>query len=173
MEAYLSTHLEPLKGERPVKEQLEIARLQTELDQAQARYTNALNKDEEALLAEAQTESDVRQSYILIDVPTIPEKPELSTKDLLLALGIFLFVGFFFSLLGIVGGALLDRSFHYPLDVWHGVNLPVLTMVPDMTEYDSVGEPQSVHLTKRNVVSSRWPRFWAKVASRSSAEKKI
>jgi uncharacterized protein involved in exopolysaccharide biosynthesis len=173
MEAYLTTHLEPLRGERPVQEQLEITRLQSELDQAQARYTNALNKDEEALLAEAQTESDVRQSYILIDVPTTPEKPELSTKDLALTLGIFLIMGLFFSLLGIVGGALLDRSFHFPLDVWHGVNLPVLTMVPDTADNGSVAEAVSTSPAKKDVASRRWPRFRAKIAAHSSAEEQI
>jgi uncharacterized protein involved in exopolysaccharide biosynthesis len=173
LETYLTAHLEPLKGERPIQEQLEIARLQNELDQAQARYTNALNKDEEALLAEAQTESDVHQSYILIDVPKIPEKPESSMKDLVLTLGVFLLMGFFFSLLGIVGGALLDRSFHFPLDVWHGVNLPVLTMVPDMTEGGSVAEARSTSLAKQDVVSRKWPRFRAKIVAHPSAEERI
>jgi hypothetical protein len=63
----------------------------------------------------------------------MPLKPETSLKKIGLTLGVFLIVGIIISAIGIVGGALLDRSFLFPLDVWVGVNLPVLAMVADKT----------------------------------------
>jgi uncharacterized protein involved in exopolysaccharide biosynthesis len=132
MDSYLTTHPDPLKGDRPSEEQIEIKRLQAEVDLAQTRYTNALNKDEDARLAKAQAESDVRQSYIVIDAPTVPAKPLVSLRSLILQLAVYLAVGVLVSLVAIVGGAVLDRSFHFPIDVWHGVNLPVLAIVPDV-----------------------------------------
>lgn len=131
MDSYLEANPEPLKGDRSTSEQLQIKRLQSEIDLAETRYANALDKDEDARLASAQAESNVRQSYVLIDAPRLPDKSELSLKDLALQVAIFLVVGLILSGSGIVGGALLDRSLRFPVDVWHTVNLPVLAMVPD------------------------------------------
>ena len=38
------------------------------------------------------------------------------------------------SVLGIVGGLILDRSFRFPIDVRHGLNLPVLAMIPEASQ---------------------------------------
>jgi uncharacterized protein involved in exopolysaccharide biosynthesis len=130
---YLIERPEPLKGDRPVIEQLEISRLQSEVDLAESRYSSALDKDEDARLASSQAESDVRQSYVLIDAPRIPEKPDVSLKQTAIMLLVFMAIGVFLSIAGIVGGALLDRSFRFPVDVWYGVNLTVLAMVPDIS----------------------------------------
>ncbi len=69
---YLTTHPEPLRGERPPSEVAEIARLQAKVDQALERLRAAESKEENARLATVQTESDVRQTYFTVDEPTIP-----------------------------------------------------------------------------------------------------
>lgn len=129
--AYLEAHPGPIRGERPAIEQFEINRLQGELELAQSRFANALDKNENALLGSAQAESDVFQSYVLIDAPRLPEQPETSLRKLALQAGIFVLAGVLLSVLGIAGGAVLDRSFRFPIDVWNGLHLPVLAAVPN------------------------------------------
>lgn len=131
MRSYLDAHPTPLRGDRPGDEVLEISRLQGEIDLAASRYATALDKEEETRLAMAQIESDARQTYFLIDAPTVPEKPDTSLRKLALSGGIFTVIGVFLSIGLIIGAALLDRSFRFPIDVIHRLELPVLTMVPE------------------------------------------
>jgi capsular polysaccharide biosynthesis protein len=130
---YLNSHPMPIKGDRPAIEQIEIAQLQADLDSAESRYISALAKDEDAQLAAAQAEENARQSYIVIDAPRLPDKSSLSRKDIALQVSVFILVGVIISGMSIVGGALLDRTFRFPIDVWHAIDLKVLTMVPDVT----------------------------------------
>ena len=133
MNIYLVSHPVPLREDRPDTEKLEIERLQAEVDLAASRYANALDKDEEARLATAQAENDVRQNYVLVDAPTIPEKPGTSLKDTVISIAIFIILGIMLSFIAIVGGALLDRSLLFPIDVHYGLHLAVLTEIPDNT----------------------------------------
>jgi hypothetical protein len=129
---YYNAHPEPLKGERSIVEQLEIARLESELNLATTRYASALDKDENARLAAAQAEGDVLQSYTVVDSPIESTVPESSLKQMALEAAVFVIAGILLSLLAIAGGALLDRSLRFPIDVWHALHLPVLSSVPDM-----------------------------------------
>lgn len=129
LDNYLKTHPKPLQGDRPDEESAEIKRLQTAIDTAQERLQRAENQEESARLALTQAESSVRQSYFVVDAPARPLAPEHSVKDLLLTLVLFMAAGFALSFLGIIGGALLDDSLRFPIDVLHGLNLPVLTMI--------------------------------------------
>jgi len=130
MEQYLTEHPLPVRGDRPDTETIEIERLQAAMDLASTRLANALNKEEEARLALAQAESDARQTYLLIDAPRLPTAPESSTKAALMNSLIFVVAGVILSGVGVVGGALLDRSVRFPIDVRHGLALPVLASVP-------------------------------------------
>ena len=130
MQDYLLAHPDPLKGERPTEEKLQMDQLQAEITLAQTRYANALDKDENARLAAAQSESNVLQSYVLIDAPRVPDKPEISLKDIGLQSGIFLFAGLLISALGVMGAALLDRSFRFPIDVVNATGMEVIALVP-------------------------------------------
>jgi uncharacterized membrane protein YccF (DUF307 family) len=67
---------------------------------------------------------------MVIDQPQVPQDAVLSTKTLLSNMSIFLVVGIFLAIVGIAGGALLDRSLRFPIDVRHGLSLPVLALVP-------------------------------------------
>lgn len=131
MRNYVEAHPVPLRGDRPAEEAMEISRLQGEIDLAASRYATALDKEEETRLAMAQIESDARQTYFLIDAPTIPDTPDTSLRKLALSGGIFTVVGVFLSAGLIVGVALIDRSFRFPIDVINRLELPVLTMVPE------------------------------------------
>lgn len=133
---------------------MEISRLQGEIDLAASRYATALDKEEETRLAMAQIESDARQTYFLIDAPTIPDTPDTSLRKLALSGGIFTVVGVFLSAGLIVGVALIDRSFRFPIDVINRLDLPVLTMVPEATIPSANAERQPAANTAAKVASS-------------------
>jgi hypothetical protein len=134
LDEYLITHPEPERGERPQLEQIQIARLEGNVRLAETRFSTAVENDEVARLAMTQSESSAQQSYFLIDAPQVPLGPEVSLKDLVVNVAIFVIVGTILSGVGIAGGALLDRSLRVPLDVHHGLDLPVLASLPDVTD---------------------------------------
>jgi len=131
MKTYLDAHPQSIRGDRPDVEQLEIKRLQGDIDMASARLSSALDKEENARLAQAQSESDARQTYIMIDAPQPSQKPETSLRQMAAKFGLFLAVGLILSLTAVVGGALLDHSFRFPYDVTNALNLSVLAIVPE------------------------------------------
>lgn len=131
LDNYLKTRPRPIQGERPEAEIAEIARLQAAINTAEERLQRAENQEESARLALTQTESTVRQTYFVVDAPTRPLAPQQPLKEMLLTVALFVFAGAFITLTGIVGGALLDNSFRFPIDVANGLNLPVLTLVKD------------------------------------------
>lgn len=128
---YLLEHPKPVRGERTENEEVEIVRLQAIVDGAVERLHHAENQEENARLALVQSESTVRQTYFVMDAAERPLAPERSKKELLTYVALFVMAGVCISATGIVGGALLDRSFRFPIDVSHGLHLPVLAMVVD------------------------------------------
>ena len=130
MDSYLTDHPGPVRGDRPPSEQQDVTRLQSAIDLAATRLATALDKEENARLALTQAESDARQTYLVIDAPPLPVKPETSLKSTAIKGLIFVVAGVFLSVGGVVVGALIDRSFRFPIDVRHGLDLPVLATVP-------------------------------------------
>lgn len=129
LDNYLATRPRPLQGERNEQETAAIARLQTEVDHVEARLSHAQDQEEQARLALVQTESDVRQSYAVVDAPARPLNPERSLKELLLTVIMFMVAGVGLSGTALVGSALLDQRFHFALDVQQALQLPVLAVV--------------------------------------------
>jgi uncharacterized protein (TIGR02284 family) len=130
LEAFLEAYPEPLRGVRPTTERVQLARLESAIELATTRYANALDKEEDARLATAQAESDVRQSYVVIDAPVLADEPERSMRELAIQIVIFMGAGLILTAAAIAGGTLLDRSFRFPVDVHHHLELPVLAQVP-------------------------------------------
>ncbi len=131
MGSYLRTNPDPLRGERPTEEQIQIRLLQSNIDQAAERLSSAMEKHEAARLAQAKAESDVRQNYTVVDAPGLPSRPATSLTDRAKTAAPFLAVGLILTLAGIIGGAVLDRSVRFAIDVRHGFDLPVLASLPD------------------------------------------
>ncbi len=127
---FLTAHPEPVRGDRPPAEQMELDRLQAAVQRSEDRLNAARDNEESARLSQVQSESVTKQTYMVIDQPQIPQVAEVSTKTIAMNMVIFLVVGIFLSVAGIAGGALLDRSLRFPIDVRHGLSLPVLAMVP-------------------------------------------
>ena len=131
LEDYLDQYPDPVRGDRPLAEQVQIQQYQAAIDTATTRLQGALDKEESARLAMSQAESDVNQSYLVIDAPKLPSGPETSLKQLAIQGLIFVVVGVMLSLTTIGAGALLDRTLRLPIDVRHELELPVLATVGD------------------------------------------
>jgi uncharacterized protein involved in exopolysaccharide biosynthesis len=127
---FLTDHPQPVRGDRPPEEQMELNRLQALTTKAEDRLNSARDNAESARLAQAKSESVTKQTYMVIDQPQVPQDAVLSTKTILSNIAIFLVVGLFLTIVGVAGGALLDRSLRFPIDVRHGLSLPVLAIVP-------------------------------------------
>ncbi len=145
---YLVGHPEPVRGERPPVEAAQIAQLEAAVALAEERLRNAEDKEEETQLALAQTESNIRQSYIVVDAPTVPLEPTRSKTELAVVLAIFLMVGAVFSIAGVIGGAILDRSLRFPVDVKQGLDLVVLAVIPETPPGQLLG-PIDATITNR------------------------
>jgi capsular polysaccharide biosynthesis protein len=136
LRAYLGANPQPTRGDRPETEELEISLLTTDIDKAEARLENALEKLEDIQLVLRQSESNIRQRYFMIDAPELPNKPSLSMRDTAMTAILFLGAGAALSVGLLFGAMLLDRSFRLPVDVNYHLNLPILATVPtvDMAE---------------------------------------
>ena len=140
---YLLLHPEPIRGDRPAIEELQITNLTTDVVLAQERWQDARGKDEAARLAVAQSDQDIRQTYRVIDTPRLPEKPNnTSKKSMAVSLVAFTVVGGLLSVLSIIAGALIDRTFRYPVDVHQILELPVLAAVPVGEVYERTVEQE-------------------------------
>ncbi len=147
MQAYLESYSEPLRGERPPEEQIEIRRLESDIARADDRLTETLKNEESARLAVAKAESITRQTYMVIDTPSMPSE-DFSLRRVALYVIIFTLAGFFLSIAALVVLALLDRTLRWPVDVHHALSLPLLaTLGSDL--------PQAGQRTQRVAKESR------------------
>ncbi|GAB4214560.1 MAG: LPS biosynthesis protein [Roseiflexaceae bacterium] len=146
MDSYLRANPDPLRGERPTEEQIQIRLLQSNIDQAAERLSSAMEKHEAARLAQAKAESDVRQNYTVVDAPALPTRPAASLTDRAKTIAPFLAVGLVLTLAGIIGGAVLDRSVRFGIDVRHGFELPVLASLPDRPPHAALLRSQATPL---------------------------
>ncbi len=130
LDNFLAAHPDSINGSRPAVEEVEFTRLQSELELAQTNRVDTIRSLESAELALSLAESSVLQRYFFIDTPQIPEDKVVSKKDIVVKIIIFTVVGVILSVVSIIGGVLLDRSFRFPIDVQYGVSLPVIAIVP-------------------------------------------
>jgi uncharacterized protein involved in exopolysaccharide biosynthesis len=130
---YVNANPQPSRGDRPPQELMEIDRLQAAVKNAEQRLATAQQNEESARLAQVKSESVIRQTYMVVDQPQLPTETAVSIKDFIKNMSLYVTVGLFLSLAGVVGGALLDRSLRFVIDVRYGLSLPVLAMVPTGT----------------------------------------
>jgi capsular polysaccharide biosynthesis protein len=147
---YLLEYPDPVRGERPTRERVEIERRQLALELAEKRKANAMEKEENARLEMTKSESDVRQSYQVIDAPREPDAEAFSKKAAVLKLGIFAVAGAMLSAGMIVAFALLDRSAWSEWDVRQATGLPVLCSLVDAPGTGLRAQPQAEALSKKD-----------------------
>jgi capsular polysaccharide biosynthesis protein len=127
---FLDYYPEPVRGERPWEELMELQRLQANLDRAEQRVEETMRSEESARLALTQSEALTRQAYTVIDMPDLPLEPNVSLTDIAKNLLVFVAIGLVISVGVVVLNTLLDTSFRFALDVRQSLSLPVLAVVP-------------------------------------------
>ncbi|ACL24962.1 GumC domain-containing protein [Chloroflexus aggregans] len=127
---FLSANPEPVRGDRPPGEQFQLDQLRAALARAEERLSTAQENEESARLALVKNESLIRQTYQIVDQPEIPLRAEFSITTFVKNMIIFVVIGLFLSVSLIGGGALIDRSLRFPIDVRNSLNLPLLAVVP-------------------------------------------
>ena len=133
LKKYLESHPDPVRGDRPSLEKLEIERLQAVINQTKTTLDEVTKKEQDSRLNMAKAESDTRQKYFVLDSPNLPGQAENSKTAALISSMIFVVVGFVLVVVLTIGAALLDRTVRFPVDVRHQLHLPVLAAVPDLT----------------------------------------
>lgn len=128
--AYLQDHPAPVRGDRPPDEELEVERLRANLQRAEDRLAKAQENEENARFSQMTSDSVTKQTYLVVDQPTMPSEPTTSLKALAQDLAIFAVAGLFLSFALVAAGALLDRTLRFPIDVRHSLSLPLLGMIP-------------------------------------------
>jgi uncharacterized protein involved in exopolysaccharide biosynthesis len=128
---YLEANPDPVRGDRPSYETLQIAQLQGAVDVAVKRLESAVENEENARLSQYRAESLTNQTYLVIDQPVPPPATDTSLRKMFMGSLIFAIAGVILTFAGIVLAALLDRAFRFPLDVKTATGLPVLAMVPE------------------------------------------
>jgi uncharacterized protein involved in exopolysaccharide biosynthesis len=131
LSSYLQLHPAPAQGQRPDEQETEIARLDADIDQVQARLTEALTKREEARLSIQQTTRDISQRLQVVDSPQTPSGPLPRLKNAVFTAFIFLAVGIFLSLVTLVVGTLIDQTIRSAADVKDRLGARLLAVVPD------------------------------------------
>ena len=119
------------QNERPLAEQIEIQRLQSAVDQAQAQYGAAEQKSQEARLATEQAETEVNQRLRTVDEAKVPKAPEPWARKGVFTAALFTMIGFLISFAAVVLATVLDRSFRSVEDVEQLLGVPVLATVPE------------------------------------------
>lgn len=157
---FLEANPEPVRGERPQIERVEIDRLSNQVGQATNRYIEARDKEETARLAAAQAERQVLQKFQLLDAPQLPTKAATGLKDMLVTVIIFGVVGAILALVGIIGRALFDRTLRYPVDVRQGTNLMVLGAIPITNQFTS---PHILSIERELAGAPEPPRYRARL----------
>jgi capsular polysaccharide biosynthesis protein len=132
LQTYLEAHPDPVRGDRPSTEMLQIDKLQLAIKDAADRVQKAVDNQENSRLALVRAENDVRQKYLVVDQPVLPGDPEVSKKKLIMNMVIFGVVGLMLSVVVLVGATLLDKSLHFQVDVLHGLGLPMLASIPSI-----------------------------------------
>jgi hypothetical protein len=150
-------NLEELTPER----QAEIKRLQDSELLAENRFLAAVDDLEASRLATLQSETDVRQSYSVVDPPQAATEPNASLVDDIIVLSIFAVVGLLLALMGPIVSAMLNRSVLFPEDV--GPYSEVLEVIPKVrrkhlklegavpTGHADAGEDDIVTLGQRTI----------------------
>jgi capsular polysaccharide biosynthesis protein len=132
LQTYLGEHPDPVRGERPTRESLEIDRLQAAVQDASARLNDAVTKAQNAQLASNRAAFNAQESYSVVDAPVVPVESATSLRKVLLSVLVFVLAGLLLSVVAVTGAAVFDTAVRFPGDVQQKLGLPVLGAVPNV-----------------------------------------
>ncbi|MFK7804086.1 MAG: winged helix-turn-helix domain-containing protein [Anaerolineae bacterium] len=138
LETYLIQHPEPFRGDRPEIEQLQIEQLRQAVETADTRYQDASDNLEQIRLEEVIVEGKTRQSYNIVDSPSIPVEEEGGLLRKIITASIFIVLGIVLSVLAIISTTLLDRSIRFPIETPSSLGLPVLSTVKTVPNIEAL-----------------------------------
>lgn len=130
LELFLLENPDPVTGDRPTTELLELNELQSELDSASARYEAALANQRQAELATIQTETDIRQGFVTVDQPNLPTEPESRLTSLLIRIILFSVIGVGISVAIAIITTVVDTSVRFPAEIRERLDMDILAVVP-------------------------------------------
>jgi capsular polysaccharide biosynthesis protein len=134
LQTFLAQHPDPISGDRPTAETIQINRLQATVADATTRLKDVEDKALNAQQASSIADVNAPETYRIIDTPEVPTQPATSRRQQALSIAAFVVVGLLLTLAAIIGAALFDSSLRFPEDVQQKLTLPLLAMVPEIRE---------------------------------------
>jgi capsular polysaccharide biosynthesis protein len=128
--SYVLEHPAGDEDNRPVDEELEIARLQAAVDRAEESYLNAEDNINGAVLARNVARTVVTSQLQTIDEPQTPTFPQAGLRQAVMTVGIFGFLGLALALAMVVLASMLERTVRIADDVPAKFGVDVLAVVP-------------------------------------------
>lgn len=141
---YLATYPEPVRGDRPLDEQIELQRLQAAVNDASRRLDEVRDNEESSRLVLMQAESVLRQTYQVLDAPGAPERQRMGRRAMLMQVVLAGAIGGVLCIVGVIGGAVLDRSLRFAVDVQQLLHLPTLAIVSQKDISSTVNDRERV-----------------------------
>jgi hypothetical protein len=114
LQAYLSQHPDPVRGERPTEQTFQIDRLQAAVLEATQRLSLAVTNAEKARLAGDRSSLNVEHTYSVVDSPQIPPEPSTSRRKQALSIGVFILAGLVLSTVMVVGESFFRHNAAIP-----------------------------------------------------------
>lgn len=127
---FLLANPEPSDGERSVEEELEISRLNRNVERADTRLADTLDDIRAAELLIEQATSDATQTLRVVDPPTLPTAPEAGLRAVVMTVGTFGMLGVLLMVGCVVAASLLDRSLRFAEEIRASLGIEVLAVVP-------------------------------------------
>lgn len=159
LQQYVIANPEPVRGELTGAQKLEIARLTQLANDAAARTTDQRAALDTAKLTFEKAKTDTADKYLVIDHPRKPDEDQTTKKGQAITLLLFMIIGVIMGMVGVFGGAFLDRTFRYPIDIRESLELPVLGVVPSGT----IIQPQPMPAFTNGMQSAPPPIYRSKL----------
>jgi len=130
LEQYLIEHPDPETGDRPIAEELQIARLRSAVTRAEEAIRSSESNLTDAQLARDVSQTVVSRQLRVLDEPTLPNAPVAGLRAGLQTVAIFFILGTALTIALVLLAAVLDRSVRTPTDISSKFGLEVLGVVP-------------------------------------------
>lgn len=121
----------PTEEARPIDQRIEVERLRSAVESAEATLRDLQGKIETAGLARDQAESELSLRLFVFDEPELPTAPEPRLKKTIMTVAIFVVLGFLLSAGALFLGVVLDRTIRFPFEVEERLGMNLLAEIPE------------------------------------------
>ena len=136
---------EPVRGNRPPGEEVELRHLNDNYDIAAGLFKSARDKLESARLSLSLSADKAYRTYAVIDAANRPTKPSETRKDMLVQIAIFGVAGIVLAVGVVVVATLLDHSVRFEEDARQSFALPVLVTLPHEASAERAAKKKKAH----------------------------